>query len=345
VSSHLRFGITAFFLVAGFTTPAASNVLTDLFTPSAAPEQPAAAAAPAKEECLTHPGQSTAAGQHWVYRFDGQRRCWFQAAEETAPARKQARHRVAPPGVAARERDKPAPRQPENVEDAHAEMLNSAPQQTPQAAAPEPKLTIVRTIPVRVSDAAGQVPPAPDLNISDAAQLATDQQAPRQLDVDQLLAHAPAESEETAYTSPPPLLAIPGADTAGRAEWIASWLGLLLIALGGAALLSSSPALLRAVWPARLARSGTVRPAFAHGGPSEPFFGSGYKPQAGGGRDEMLRYDPQSVAPLDHAARASRAAPPEPPSREAVWDEEIDALSALAQIRFVGPLPPGLREG
>jgi len=50
---------------------------------NAAPGQ-ATAPAPVAEECLPQPGKSTADGQHWVYRFDGRRKCWFQAAEGIA---------------------------------------------------------------------------------------------------------------------------------------------------------------------------------------------------------------------------------------------------------------------
>lgn len=277
MSSHLRFGFAAFFLVAVFTTPAASNVITDLFSPNPAPEAAAAAAAPAPDACLPQPGKSTAAGQHWVYRYDGSRKCWFQAAEDSALAKKAARHRVARQSVAAAEQDKPAPRQQENVEDARAEMPSSAPEQAPQPVPPEPKLTIVRTIPVRVSDAAGQVPPAPVLDKPNADQPTpdqpnSDQSAPRQLDAETLLAKAPAASEEAAYVPPAMPLAAPIAKTGGGEDSIVSWLGVLLIALGGAALLSSTPALRRALWPVRFPDSSTELPVIAHGGRNEPAF-------------------------------------------------------------------------
>ncbi|MCK1683814.1 hypothetical protein IVA87_31620 [Bradyrhizobium sp. 147] len=40
------------------------------------------------------PGTSTAIGQHWVYRMDGHRKCWF-LAEGIATVKKHVTHRVA----------------------------------------------------------------------------------------------------------------------------------------------------------------------------------------------------------------------------------------------------------
>jgi hypothetical protein len=283
VSSHLRSGFVAFFLVAGFSTPAASNVLADFFSPKAAPEESAAAAAPAQEECLPQPGKSTAAGQHWVYRYDGRRKCWFQAAEETALAKKPVRHRVARRSVTAPEEDKPAPRQRKDVEDARAELLSSAPEQTPQPAPSAPKVTIVRTVPVRVADAAGQIPPAPVLATRGADQLTPDQPAPRRVDVESLLAKAPAASDEVASASPATPIAGPVAQTGGGEDWTASWLGALLIALGGVALLSSSRTLRRALWPVRFLNSRTEPSVIAHGGRNDPAFGrsASHRPASG----------------------------------------------------------------
>jgi hypothetical protein len=320
VSSHLRSGITAFFVVAGFSTPAFSNAFTDLFTPAAAPEQPTAAAAPAKEECLSQPGRSAAAGQHWVYRFDGQRKCWFQAAEETALARKPARHRLERRSVAASEEDKPAPRKQESPEDARAEMASSAPVQTPQPVPSEPKLTIVRTVPVRVSDAAGQVPPAPVLNQPGTDQPTPDQ--PRGLDVETLLAKAPAAGEEVASATPAMPVPAPTAKTGGGEGGTPAWLGVLMIALGGAALLSASRPLRQALMAARFPDGRSELPVFAnddwHDEPS--FHRSAY-------------VSPASREPRLSAAtrRPFAAAPPREPS----WDEAIGAVAALTT-----PVPP-----
>jgi hypothetical protein len=299
----LRSGIAAFFVAAALSTPAFSNAFTDLFAanPAPAPAPSTAAAAPLQEECLPQPGRSTASGRHWVYRFDGQRKCWFQAAEDSALARKPVRQRLARRSGAASEQDQPAPRQHEDVEDARAEMPSSAREQ-PQPAPPEPKFTIVRT--VRVTDAAAQVPPAPDLNQPGADQPTPDQ--PRQLDVETLLAKAPAAGEEVASATPALPIPAAGAKTGGGEGGIASWLGLLMIVLGSVALLSSSRTLWRAVWPVRFPDSGT----------------------ASAGQDELLRYEPRSVALSVHAARPVRTEAAVPP-REATWDEAIGAIAAL----------------
>jgi hypothetical protein len=281
VSSHLRSAFVAFFLVGGFSTPAASNVLTDFFSPKAAPEESAAAAAPAQEECLQQPRKSTAAGQHWVYRYDGRRKCWFQTAED-ALAKKPVRHRVARRSVTAPEEDKPATRK-KDVEDARAELLISAPEETPQPAPPAPKLTIVHTVPVRVADAAGQVPPEPVLATRGGDQLMPDQPAPRRVDVESLLAKAPAASDEVASASPATPIAGPGSQTGGDEDWTASRLGALLMALGGAALLSSSRTLRRALWPVRFLNFRTEPSVIAHGGRNDPSFGrsASHRPASG----------------------------------------------------------------
>ena len=98
MSGHLRFCFVAFFLAGLSTSPAASNPFDALF--NSAPAE-ATAPAPAEEECLPQPGKSTTDVQHWVYRYDGHRKCWFQAAEDSAAAKKSARHRVARPRAAA----------------------------------------------------------------------------------------------------------------------------------------------------------------------------------------------------------------------------------------------------
>jgi hypothetical protein len=330
MSGHVRFGFAAFLLVAGFSTPAVSNPLTDLLTPNPAPEAAAAAPAapaPAPDACLRQPGPA-APGGHWVYRYDGHRKCWFQAEAGGAVARKPVRHQAARRSITAPEQDQSAPRQQENVEDARAEMPGAAPEQTPQPAPPEPKLTIVHTIPVRVADAAAQVPPAPDLNKPD--QPTPDQQASRQLDAETLLAKAPAPGEEVASAPPTTPVAAPIAGTGGVEAWMASWLGVLLIVLGGVALLSSSRTLRRALWLVRSPDSPRDLPDFAHDSRHDPFFAGRIAP-ATARRDELLHYDPQSVAPLAHAARTRRSEAPEVPAQEAFWDEGIGALAALAR--------------
>lgn len=288
MSGHMRFGLAAFLVVAGFSTPAAANVITDLFSPTPAPEAATAAPAPSSDDCLRQPGP-TAAGQHWVYRYDGHRKCWFQAAADSAMAKRAVRHHAARHSAAAPEEDEPAPRRQKAVEDARDEMVSSAPALTPQVApsepAPaetaqptpsEPKLTIVHTIPIHMADAAAQVPPAPVAATSGADQSTSDQptsyqSAPRQVDVDKLLADASAD--EVASRHPAAPLTAPAVETDGRGGWTTNWLGVLLMALGLAALLSASRTLRQALPAARFLISRTEFPVIAHGGRNDPSFG------------------------------------------------------------------------
>lgn len=124
MSGYWRFCVAAFLLLAGLSTwPAFSNPLTDLFNP--APKE-AAAPAPAREECLLQPGRSTAPGQHWVYRLDGHRKCWFQADEATVAVKKQAHHYGVKQPVIAAEENEAALRE-KTVADARAQLLSAAP--------------------------------------------------------------------------------------------------------------------------------------------------------------------------------------------------------------------------
>src|SRR5437868_4768153 len=127
MSGHLRFCFGAFFLLAGLSTsPASSNPIADWF--NITPKQPATPASAEAEECLSRPGKSTTPGQHWVYRLEGRRKCWFQAAEETA-VKRQVRHRAANPRVVVSE-ENDAARERKAVVDARAELLRDAPTET-----------------------------------------------------------------------------------------------------------------------------------------------------------------------------------------------------------------------
>ena len=242
----------------------------------------------------------------------------------------------------------------EAVEDAHDELPTPAPAATPKPAseatpAPtlaEPKVTVLRTVPVREADAAALVATPPVPAATAAAQPAPRQAAPPQVDVDKLLAEGPAASDQLA----PPPRATPAAAPAakpggeGQEKGIASWLGVLLIALGGAALLSSSSMLRRRLRSVRFPGAGAELAFAAPGGERDLAFAPERFPSARPRRDELLRYAPQSVAPLAHAVRTPRTAAPEPRSKEALWDEGIGALAALA-----GPVAPeafgGRRKG
>ena len=316
MSGHLRSGFAAFLLVAGFSTPAASNAFTDLFSPNPAPEAATAAPAPAPEECLRRPGPA-AAGQHWVYRYDGHRKCWFQAEEGTAVAKKPARHHVARRRVAAPEKDEPAPPRHKAVEDARADLENSAPTQTPQPTASAPELKVADAAPVPMTLAAALVSPGPVRDRPGVDQLTPDQPTPRRVDVEALLAEAPAASDEVA--SAPPATSIEGASakTGGGEDWTTSWLGLLLMALGGAVLLSSSRSLRRAFWPVRFANSRTELSIIAHDGRSDLSFGRSDSRRPAPG-EMSFSAATRRVGP--RTARARRPLAPGLASQEAFWD-------------------------
>ncbi|OKO83150.1 hypothetical protein [Bradyrhizobium sp. NAS96.2] len=237
MSGHLRFCFAAFLLAGLSTSPASSNPFDDLF--NASPGQ-ATAPAPAAEDCLPQPGRSTAEGQHWVYRFDGHRKCWFQAAEGIATAKRPVHRHAAKDRVATREAT--ALRKRKAVVDARAEVLRSAPAETPHPTPPAPELKVADAAPVSAMAAAALVPPAPIVAKPASDQLTPDHPTPRQVDVETLLAAAPAASDAVTASVPPATpVAVPFAEAGdGGRGWTATWLGVLLIVLGLVSLLSSS---------------------------------------------------------------------------------------------------------
>ncbi|MCA6114871.1 hypothetical protein J6524_08040 [Bradyrhizobium sp. WSM 1738] len=248
MSGHSRFCFAALVLFAGLTpSPACSNAFTDFFNFNAAPQQATAPAA-AEEECLPRPGKSTAEGQHWVYRFDGGRRCWFQAAEGTA-VKKQVRHRPTKPRVAAPAENESAQRKRKAVADARAELLRSAPAESSQPMPPAPELKVADAASVVTTGAAAFVPRAPIEKLA-TDRLTPDHGAPRQVDVETLLAAAPAARNAVDASVPVTVgsVAFPIAEAADDGlGWTATWLGVLLMALGLLSILGSSRTLREAV--------------------------------------------------------------------------------------------------
>lgn len=248
MSWPLRFRFAAVLMLAGFSTsPASSNPFTALF--NLAPEQAAAPApakdAPAKEECLLQPGKP-ADGQHWVYRLDGHRRCWFQVPEGAAAVKKT----VAKRRLAAAEENEAARRERSAVADARAELLRPAPVETPQPAPPAPAFKVVDAAdaaPVPATGAAALVPPPPVLSRPD--QLKPDDPNPHQSNMETLFAATPANSDTVAVSVPPATpVAVPIVETSDDGPWwTAPWLGPLLMALGLVILLSPTRPLRRAV--------------------------------------------------------------------------------------------------
>ncbi|WP_028349475.1 hypothetical protein [Bradyrhizobium murdochi] len=245
MSGHLRFCFPALVILAGLSaSPAYSNTFADFFNFNAAPQQAPAAA---EEECLPRPGKSTTAGPRWVYRFDGHRKCWFQAAEEVA-VKKQPRYRAAKPRVAARAENESTQRKRKAVVDARAELLRSAPAETSMPTRPAPELKVVDAAPVSAMGAAAVVPPAPTEKLL-IDRLTPDYRTARQVDVETLLAATPAARDALAASVPtaaPVVFPVTETVDDGRG-WTATWLGVLLMALGLVSVLGSNRTIREAV--------------------------------------------------------------------------------------------------
>jgi hypothetical protein len=236
MSGHLRFCFAAVVLLAALpTSPASSNPFADFF--NAAPPKATAPAA-AEEACLPRPGKSTTAGQRWVYRLEGHRKCWFQAAEGISTVKKQVRHSAAKPGVAVPEENEAAPRKRKADVDARAELLRSAPVETSQPIRLAPEFKVVDAASVLATGTAAFVPPAA------VEKLTPDHLTPRQVDVETRPAAAPAPSDAVAASVPRAPVAFPVAEAADDGQgWMATLLGVLLMALGLVSILGSSPTL------------------------------------------------------------------------------------------------------
>ena len=245
MSGHLRFCFAAFLLAGLSTSPASPNPFDALFN-SAPAEATAPAPAPAEEDCLPQPGKSTADGQHWVYRFDGHRKCWFQTAEAIATEKKRVRHHAAQKHVAAPKENESALRKRKAVVDARDELPRSAQAETPQPP-PAPEIKVVNAAPDPAPGAAALEPPAPAIAKPATDQFTSDRPTPRQLDVETLLAAAPPASDLVATSVSSAAPAAISITEAGddEPERTATWLGVLLIGLGLVSLLVGASRTLR----------------------------------------------------------------------------------------------------
>jgi len=234
MSGHWRFCVAAFLLAAALSTsPASSNPFDALF--NSAPTEVAAPAA-AAEECLPQPGKSTAPGQHWVYRLDGHRKCWFQAAEGAVSVKKPARHHAAKQPVIAPEEHEAGLRK-KAVVDARAQLLRSDPAEALEPTPPAPE--VVDADPTPVDGAAALALPAPVVAEPTVDQRTPDQPAP--VDVERLLAKMPFAGDAVVSPAPSAPAGAPSIREAGADEWewMASRAGAVLIALGLVSLLGS----------------------------------------------------------------------------------------------------------
>ncbi|MBB4263002.1 MULTISPECIES: hypothetical protein [unclassified Bradyrhizobium] len=234
MSGQLRLYFASLVLVGGFSAaPASSNPLADYF--NTATSQPTVTS-PSQAECVPRPGTATSGGQHWVYRTDGRRKCWF-LAEGIARVKKPIRARAAKDRSASLDENGTTQTRRSAVVDARAELLRSAPPERSQTPVPE----------MHVADAASDPGTGPTLmsatpivNLA-SNQLTPEHSVPGQVDAGQLLAAAPAD--------PPQDMPL-GARTAeahGEARSWTAWFGVLLMTLGGLSLLSSNRTLRHAV--------------------------------------------------------------------------------------------------
>ncbi|WP_245332019.1 hypothetical protein [Bradyrhizobium sp. NAS80.1] len=126
--------------------------------------------------------------------------------------------------------------------EARAELLRSAPAETPHPTPPAPELKVADAAPVSAMAAAALIPPAPVVAKPASDQLTPDHPTSHLVDVETLLAAAPAANDAVTAPVPPATpVAVPIAEAGddGRGG-TATWLGVLLMALGLVSLLSSS---------------------------------------------------------------------------------------------------------
>ncbi len=162
-----------------------------------------------------------------------------------ATVKKQAHRPAAKHHLATSQADETAGRKRKAAVDARAELLRSEAAETSRLAAPAPALEVVDAEPVLGTGITTLVPPTAIPNRADH-QLTPDHSKPRQIDVETLLAAAPAVSDVVASSAPSALVTVPTAQAGddGR-EW--TWVGVLLMTLGFVAVLSSSRTLREAM--------------------------------------------------------------------------------------------------
>ncbi|EIG63689.1 hypothetical protein [Bradyrhizobium sp. WSM1253] len=230
MSRHLRFYSAGLVLVGGLAaTPACSDPFADLF--NIAPREPAATSS-VQPECLPRPGNSPGPRQHWVYRRDGHRKCWF-LAEGAATVRKPAHGRVAARAAspaeneAAQQRSKP-------MIDARVELLPSSPADRAPPMPPARELKVADAAPFSEASKSALMPARPVADLP-ATQLTPEHSVPPDVDVEKLAAAVRADS--------PAAIPMAAHNEEVRDEprsWTVNSLGVLLMTLGGFSILSSN---------------------------------------------------------------------------------------------------------
>jgi hypothetical protein len=226
-----RYACVAAFLFAGLTiSPAFSSPLADLFNP-AAKDDIAAATTPAPEGCTSQPGNSTTPGQHWVYHFDGHRKCWFQTDATVATVKKRVHHHVTKPVIVHEENEAALPKR--TVLDARAQMVSAAPVHARRSAPAEPKLADADAEAGFGKDAAPLVPATLTPAQRTTDRLTPDDASSRPVDVDAPLADSSLDQNtavsSVAAASPAPFIADADVNHGPR---LPPRLGVVLLALG-----------------------------------------------------------------------------------------------------------------
>lgn len=238
MSGHLRFYFATLVLVGALSAaPASSSPFSDLF--NIAPREPAASSS-AQPECLPRPGNSPGPGQHWVYRRDGHRKCWF-LTEGIATVRKPVHGRVANRAIGPDENETARQRR-SPMTDARAELPSSAPAEGAPSTSRARELDVADATSVFDPGTPAVMPGAP---VTDPAtgQLRPEHAVPLRVDVETLAAAARADSP-----SAMPIVEARNEEVRDEARsWTATWLGVLLMTLGGFSILSSSRTLRHAV--------------------------------------------------------------------------------------------------
>lgn len=189
---------------------------------------------------MPQPGKLTADGQHWVYRSEGRRKCWFQTAAEVVGAVKKPAHRHAvEQRVTARKSSEATLHKRQADDDAHAEILRSALSEMTQPTPPGPDHKVADTAPAPPTVASELVPPTPIVEPA-TDQLTPDRPMSRLVDV-QTLAVSQSPNETVGSSVLPAIpIAFPLAEAGDDGRGWTIRLGVLLIALGLVSLLSSS---------------------------------------------------------------------------------------------------------
>ena len=190
--------------------------------------QQAATTTAARPECLAVPGTPTE-GLRWVYRRDGHRKCWFQADEQSV--KKQVRRRIAKSllSVAAESERKGGA-----AVGARAELVRLATAETPPPMRPGSEIIAVDDAPLEAIVPGSKKQPT-------IHQPAFGHDARRQVVLATLSADAPSaiDAVPSSPMRPKPAAFPVAAQVDDEQGWMATSLGVLLMALGLILLLAS----------------------------------------------------------------------------------------------------------